>query len=179
MTSLFILIQLLDTKEYKIYWKSPNIDSHNSLANLYRTENPKQNFNVLGGGKLITLLDKKTVVLFGKTSDFGQFNAELVHNIAKELFVHWTVISNPWENKLDKAIEGWDKCKFKYQLFLGHYSKAIYAIKIKSNGTIVEIPKAYPVAKQFMIIEGDNKGTTINPNEIYEIKRVSHKGSSR
>ena len=179
MVSLFLLIRNFTTDTYTIFWKNPSL-TYTDLSNAYSQEHQGDNFSILGGGKLSMDLDKKTVVFFGK-SEFGHFNNELVNKLARDKFVHWTVITNPWEDKLDKAIAGWNKCDFQFQLYQGAYAKAVYALVIKHLEDYEVIPKTYPTQGKFMVLDGNdvlNIGKFVDPNDIHEIKRISHKRSS-
>lgn len=123
-----------------------------------------------------------TKKLWFDTSDFGHFNAELVNKLARDKFVHWTVITYLWASTIEEAISGWTKCNFKFQLFHNAYDKAVYSLVIKNHGTFETIPQAYPTPqKKIMVLDGNDIlsiGKFVDPNDIHEIKRISHKRSS-
>lgn len=172
----FIFIRNFSQKIYYIHWINSGY-SHNDLLLNYKNKNPKDTITAMGGGKIHMQLDKKQVTLFGTTSDFGQFNLELVNHWAKIQFPKWKVVCNPWTDTLLDTEEGWVDCKFKFQLYHNVYDKAEYAITLKSGE---ELPQTYPTNQKFVVLtpsENYPVGTFVNPEDIHEIKRISHKRS--
>jgi hypothetical protein len=172
----FIFIRNYTKKTYVIYWVNAGL-THNALRLKYKIDNPKDNITVMGGGKLHMELDKKQVTLFGTTCEFGQFNLELVNHWAKHQFPNWTIVCNSWADSYSDAIAGWTKCNFKYQLFHEVYDKAEYAAILKSGEELLQI---YPTNQQFIVLtpsENYQVGSFVNPEDIHEIRRTSHKRS--
>lgn len=171
MESDFIFIRNFSKDSYEIFWKNTQVkNSHHWLHQQYSQENPESSFGVVGGGKLVMMLDKKTFVFFGN-SPFGQFNLELLNSIAREKFPTWTIITNPFEDSLKSALDSWHKCKFQYQIFENAYDKSVYSLRLDTGQ---EVESAYPVTGKFL---DTSNGEFIDISRVHEIKRISHKSS--
>jgi len=176
MESYFIFIRNFSTGKYEIFWLNPNISSHQELYQMYFNKHPKQHFTAIGGGKILLKLDKKELILFGTSSEFGQFNIEQIVHHAKSQFPNWTIYANTWSDKYSDAMSDWTNCRFKYQLFTGIYDKLAEYSAILQSGE--ELPRIFPTNQEFIVLtatENYQVGNFVNPNVIHEIKRIAHK----
>lgn len=168
-TSYFLVFRNPKDKSHKIYWKTTAIKDYKLLDDYFRYEHPKGKWVVIGGGKMSMDIKTKSIVFFGSSPMYGGFPNELLISLANQQFAGWSVKANTWESKLDKAIQGWTKCQFKWELYQGYHSKAAYSLRLK-DGTIVD--GTYPTVGQFMNLAN---GTLIPVENVMEIKRISHK----